>query len=208
MALLSQGTTSRHKHIFLKGIVAKLPETERETPNTLFSLFPKHLLPQLTIWGGVISQMDIKLYVDTEPFNPKHLSRNTSLCHLAEYPQDLQMTFSHTRRRRYRRLPSSTVIVLSSSERIKHTSHKTNTTQHCTDPSTHIPHRVSCCNVAILEKSTDKDRATLTVHIHHFENTLQRWTRIRPTKCTWTESRSSYPLHFTFRLQEKDAMTK
>lgn len=59
--------------------------------------------------------MDIELYVDTQPFNPKHLSRNTSLCHLAEYPQDLQMTFSHTRGRRYSYVPSSTTVVFSSS---------------------------------------------------------------------------------------------
>lgn len=55
MALFSQGTTSRHKHIsfflfvFKKGIVANLPLTERETLSTLFSLFQSSLYCQLTI---------------------------------------------------------------------------------------------------------------------------------------------------------------
>lgn len=63
-------------------------------------------------------------------------------------------------------------------------------------------------NTATLEKSSDKDRATLTVHIRTFENTLQQLTHIQPTECTYEQkkkrrkkNRSSYPLHITFRLR-------
>lgn len=53
-----------------------------------------------------------------------------------------------------------------------------NKQQHCIDPSTHTRPSEERLMLAILEKSIDKDRTTLTVHIHNFENTLQQWTHI------------------------------
>lgn len=75
-------------------------------------------------------------------------------------------------------------------------------------------------NTATLEKSSDKDRATLTVHIRTFENTLQQLTHIQPIECTYEQKKKkkekikSFQLSVTYYIQattppaKKDAKTK
>lgn len=132
------------------------------------------------------------------------------LCHPAEHPQpSLQLRVDITEASHLSALPCSLLFFFSSSffKRIEHATHKINPYAASRRPAQNsLP---SEFNTATLEKSSDKDRATLTVHIRTFENTLQQLTHIQPTECTYEQKkkekkkkyRSSYPLHITFRLQ-------
>lgn len=182
MALLSQGTTSRHKHFFfLKGDCGQTPLNRKKKLQALWSVFsPSSFHCQLTIW----SQMDVKLYVDTEPIIHKHLSRKTL--------PSVTSQNSHRTFKRHSLTPREDVTETHCLSAflyfLPRNASSTRPTKQTTRSIAPIcPHTLpSECDTATLERSVDKDRTTLTVHIHTFENTLQHWTHIRPTECTRT----------------------
>ncbi len=111
--------------------------------------------------------MDVKLYAEIEPFVHKYLSGKISLCHLAEYPQDLQMTFPRTRRHDVN-LQSPVVFCV-----LFLLTHQADVPQNKQTSSIAPICPSASLSMATLEESIDIDRTTLTVHIHNFENTLQ-----------------------------------
>lgn len=118
--------------------------------------------------------MDVKLYVDIKPFIHKHLSRKLCwkvLCHFTGYPQYVHF-FSQIRRRLYSSLLSPDVHVFLFL--LTYQAHVPRNKQHAALHQSVHKDLSKCCNVLYWRESIDKDRTTLTVHIHNSENTLQQ----------------------------------
>lgn len=140
MALLSQRTTSRHKHsLFLRAGGEEGQNNEK--PRALFSL---HDLRRSHRSGG-------RRAVHSQTSQQRNL------------PQHVQITFSHTRKKDFtENLPSPSILFFSSSSHVKHTSHITNSTLRrirlCTHTRSHAAPRMS--RHGYTAESIDKDRTT------------------------------------------------
>lgn len=184
MALLSQEQPV-DTNTFLKGTVAKLPKNEQETPSFLFSLFwavwklPANNLRRCHQSDG---HQTLYRYWAVHPQTSQQKDLPLSPCRIPTEPSKWHFPAQEDRTW-ICCLPSflcSLPLNASSTRPTEQTTRSIAPICPCTSLSTS-----PVATWLHWRKSIDKDRITLTVHIHNFENTLQQWTHIRPTKCTW-----------------------
>lgn len=177
MALLSRNNRSTKTQFW--GDCGQTPPNRKGNEHFVQSFQEQR---QWTIWIGV--KQRTKLYA-VKPFIHKHLSRKpclSSLSHITEYPQCISSNQKTSQKpavsQHLRSLPHNISSTCPTKQTIR-------------SIASVCPHR----NVAVLEESIDKDRTTLTVHIHNSEYTLQQWTHIRPTKCHINMNSIQFPLN-------------
>lgn len=194
--------------------MAKLP-TERRAPSTWSVFSFSSFNCQQTTW----SQTDVVRMLSRSFTNMS--ANRPPLCHLAEHPQpSLQPREDVTETSHLSAFPmfsSFLSFFFSFSDASSTRPLKINPHAALLRPvQNSLP---SEFNTATLEKSSDKDRATLTVHIRTFENTLQQLTHIQPTECTYEQKKKKkkkiipvirYILHSGSKppAPQKDAKTK
>ena len=165
MALLSQGTTSRHKHIFFfffKGDCGRTPLNRTRKLQALCSVF----------FSAVFTASQQSEEESSVRWTSSRSFANIS----AEKPSTGPSNdiFSQQKRTWQKSAASHHLCVLFLLTHRAHipqkkTKNKQHAALHPSVPQHASPQNVSCREVAIPEESVDKDRTTLTVHIQNFE---------------------------------------
>lgn len=206
MALFFSSTTSRHKHFFKGGgLWPNSPDREKNSKH-LVSVFFSHR-------STAGKQPGVRRMLCARSADRSQTSQRTDL--LSATSRNIHNLLCNREKTSQKPLISPRsrdlffffLLFFSLFKRIKHATHKTNPHAASRRPvQNSLP---SEFNTATLEKSSDKDRATLTVHIRTFENTLQQLTHIQPTECTYEQKKKKKKKKIvpviryiiTFRLQ-------